>query len=247
MGIFGFGDSYNVTDLNRFYATYAQFIPKGTKPEDYIINGAEESAQYIAGEANLDLQMAYPITYPQKIAFFQTPSNTLFGGLANDFLDAVDASYCTFDGGDDPDYDYIYPLFGGGFQGPAMCGTYNVTNVVSVSYGKDESQVSAHYLHRQCQEWMKLALQGVTVLAAAGDHGVAGGFGCSAPPKGSEAIVAFSALYPATCPYVTAVGATQVNFDGKTAQHAAVDDPVHSFYSGGEFTSPSPSLFPQKE
>jgi tripeptidyl-peptidase-1 len=54
-----------------------------------------------------------------------------------------------------------------------MCGVYTPTNVISVSYGTAESDLPANYQERQCNEFMKLGLQGHTVLYASGDHGVA--------------------------------------------------------------------------
>jgi tripeptidyl-peptidase I len=54
-----------------------------------------------------------------------------------------------------------------------MCGVYTPTNVISISYGIAESDQPANYLQRQCLEFMKLGLQGHTILAATGDYGVA--------------------------------------------------------------------------
>ncbi len=44
------------------------------------------------------------------------------GASFNNFLDAIDASYCTYEGGDDPTQDGIYPdPFGPGYEGPENC------------------------------------------------------------------------------------------------------------------------------
>jgi tripeptidyl-peptidase-1 len=56
---------------------------------------------------------------------------------------------------------------------------------------------------------MKLGLQGVTVVYASGDSGVSNAGDCIPFGSGSEG--AFSPAFPAACPYVTAVGATQVS------------------------------------
>ncbi|KAJ3549709.1 hypothetical protein NM208_g376 [Fusarium decemcellulare] len=234
IGIFGFGDAYNQADLNNFWSKYAKFIPKGTGPKVNSINGAKAPGDEIDGEEILDLQMAYPIVYPQKVTIFQTPYNNA-GGIANDFLDAVDASYCKYDGGDDPEFDPKFPVFGG-FQGPAMCGTYKVTNVVSISFAVDEEDLSRHYVQRQCHEWMKLALRGVTVVVASGDRGVQGNMKCAVNPQDKNK-AAFNPMFPGSCPYVTTVGATQVNFDGARSHEVAVFDPKHNFYSGGGFSN----------
>ncbi|KAK9420506.1 putative Peptidase S8/S53 domain-containing protein [Seiridium unicorne] len=234
LGIFGFGDAYNQADLDNFWSQYAEFIPNGTAPKVNSINGATAPGRELDGEELLDLQMAYPIAWPQEVEIFQTPDNNA-GGLGNDFLDAVDPDYCTFDGGDDPLYDPTYPQFQG-YQGPAMCGTYNVTNVVSISFALDESSLTQHYVQRQCNEWMKLALRGVTVLVASGDRGVMGQLGCLLNPENDTA-AAFNPLFPSSCPYVTTVGATQVNFTETDYQEVAVYDPKHNYYSGGGFSN----------
>jgi tripeptidyl-peptidase I len=50
---------------------------------------------------------------------------------------------------------------------------YKPTNVISISYGEAEVDLPANYERRQCNEWMKLALQGHSVLLSSGDYGVA--------------------------------------------------------------------------
>jgi tripeptidyl-peptidase-1 len=54
-----------------------------------------------------------------------------------------------------------------------MCGVYQPTNVISVSYGTGENDLPTNYQQRQCNEFMKLGLQGITILYASGDYGVA--------------------------------------------------------------------------
>jgi subtilase family serine protease len=53
-----------------------------------------------------------------------------------------------------------------------MCGVYKPTNVISVSYGGQEADLPLSYQKRQCLEYMKLGLQGVSFLFASGDSGV---------------------------------------------------------------------------
>jgi tripeptidyl-peptidase-1 len=88
---------------------------------------------------------------------------------------------------------------------------YQPTNVISISYGGGEADLPSSYSKRQCDEIMKLGLQGVTVVISSGDEGVGsyqgdGGFasGCAGPDG--------KIFYPAsdaTCPYVLSVGSTQ--------------------------------------
>ena len=95
----------------------------------------------------------------------------------NNFLDAIDGSYCEFEGGDDPVWDAVYPHEGDGegvYKGKPMCGVYEATKVISVSYGSNEDAKPASYRARECAEYMKLGLMGVTVMFSSGDTGVAG-------------------------------------------------------------------------
>jgi tripeptidyl-peptidase-1 len=41
------------------------------------------------------------VVYPQKVTLYQV-GDTIVGASFNNFLDALDASYCTSGGGDDP-------------------------------------------------------------------------------------------------------------------------------------------------
>jgi tripeptidyl-peptidase-1 len=53
-----------------------------------------------------------------------------------------------------------------------MCGVYKPTNVISISYGGQEADLPISYQKRQCLEYMKLGLQGVSFIFASGDSGV---------------------------------------------------------------------------
>jgi len=76
------------------------------------------------------------------------------GGSFNNFLDALDFSYCSYGGGDDYSEDAHYPDHGnrGGYDGPT-CGTAKPTHVISTSYGYNEADLSPAYAARQCYEY----------------------------------------------------------------------------------------------
>lgn len=59
--------------------------------------------------------------WPQQTELFQAGANNGGASLGN-FLDAIDNSFCTYEGGDDPDYDWTYP--DAGYSGTAMCGMF---------------------------------------------------------------------------------------------------------------------------
>ena len=240
MGMFeSAGEMHKQSDLNLFFSKYATKIPKGTGPKiDFIdFNGQNPDGSEAVGEAALDFDIAYPIIYPQNLELYQTNSNfnpsagTV--GFFNQFLDAVDGSYCTSSShgqtGDDPTVDGNTPN--------ESCGDFKPANTISVSYGWEESAFPANYLLRQCDEFMKLGLQGSSVFIASGDGGVAGGHGGQC--LGSSRNI-FNPVSPAGCPYVTAVGATVLGSDGK---ESATD----SFASGGGFSNVYPTPDYQKD
>ena len=80
--------------------------------------------------------------------------------------------------------------------------------VISISFAQPESQISSALLHQFNVEALKLAAQGVTLIAASGDNGANCGDLCSASNQ-----CGYSPYFPASSPYVTAVGATQVRIN----------------------------------
>ena len=54
------------------------------------------------------------------------------------------------------------------------CGTVKPASVISISYGYSEADLTPFYAERQCTEYAKLGLMGVTFLFSSGDYGVAG-------------------------------------------------------------------------
>lgn len=107
--------------------------------------------------------------------------------------------------------------------------------VISISYGGQEADLPEAYQTRQCAEFMKLGMQGISILVASGDSGVAGpaGDGSADGCLGSGNV--FSPDFPATCPYLTTVGATTLpaNGDVRKDQETAVT----RFGSGGGFSN----------
>ena len=175
---------------------------------------------------------------PQPVTLYQV-GDEVEGASFNNFLDAIDGSYCTTAGGDDPTQDAVYPdPFPGGYKGPENCGGFAATKVISTSYGYNEADLTAAYEVRQCNEYMKLGLQGTTILYSSGDNGVAGNGGqCIGPDgmynDGSSGM--FNPGFPSTCPYVTSVGATQIVPGASvTAPEEACETVI---FSGGGFSN----------
>jgi tripeptidyl-peptidase-1 len=77
----------------------------------------------------------------------------------------------------------------------------DVPKVFSTSYGEDEDSVSLDYATRMNTEFMKAGTRGISLLFASGDSGAAGD---SHTCKNGK----FVPQFPASSPYITAVGGT---------------------------------------
>ena len=238
---------YIQEDLDLFFSNYS----KNQKQRTPILNsinggiaGNRTQGFFLNAESNLDLEYTMTLVNPQPVQLFQV-GDFIEGGSFNDFLDAVDASYCTFDGGDDPVQDGRYPSTRGGYEGPKNCGGFAATKVISSSYAYNEADLTARYETRQCTEYAKLGLAGSTFLYASGDYGVSGNlFKCIEPLNktlnaGTNGI--FNPSFPASCPFVTAVGATQLKANRTVQLNATFTSPEVAaetrVESGGGFSN----------
>ena len=208
-------DVYSQSDLDKFFAKYAPQVPSGTHPTINEIDGAPtpvpSSSSLVTGESNVDFSIAYSLLYPQSIVLYQTEEVAPSGGdeveneftYSDNFLDAVDGSFCTDDDK------------ASGFQ----CGNVGLTPVTSFSYSSPELQWTDSAADRTCNEFAKLSLQGYTFVISSGDFGPAthpdgDSNGCvdrsSVDPAATQGTV-FNPQFPNTCPYVLSVGATQLS------------------------------------
>ncbi|PIL35568.1 hypothetical protein GSI_02296 [Ganoderma sinense ZZ0214-1] len=231
--------TYVARDLDIFFQKFAPDLV-GTEPTLISIDGGTinftEMDPGLIGESNLDFQLIMPLVgKPQPVSLYQVGGD----GSFNLLLDALDGPYCTSDGGDDPSLDSVDP------GTTRQCGGAPPSFVYSISYAGAED-LGAHYTERQCTEFGKLALTGMTFLFASGDNGVASNSlglcllpnGTAAPVSAGDLTANFLPNFPATCPYVTAVGATQLPSGSKVTdpESASIDFP-----SGGGFSN----LFPR--
>ncbi|KAJ7843350.1 subtilisin-like protein [Mycena olivaceomarginata] len=233
-------------DLDMFFANFSP-SQVGARPIPVLIDGAivqhiEEDFDF-NGESDLDLEYGMALTNPQPVQLLQT-GDIIEGAGFDNWLDAVDGSFCTFEGGDDPNQDGIYPdPLPGGFNGPESCGIIPPPHTVSISYAQDEVTISTASAMRQCTEYGKLGMMGTSVFYSSGDNGVAGNGGVclDSTLQPVENGTVFNPSFPSTCGFVTAVGATQI-LPGNT-----VNDPESAceevIFSGGGFSNifPLPS------
>lgn len=224
LGIWATEDTYDQEDLDLFFKNYAKNVPEGTKPTLDLINGATAPVRQQDGgfESLIDMDMSYPIIAPQNVVLFQNKALRYeFSQFFADWASAVDKSFCKTD----PNYD-----------NRLMCGKYQPSNVLSVSYGDAEMDEPVAVVKRVCNEFMKLGTVGVTVVVASGDTGVASRQNQCAGPHHDI----FTPTFLAICPFVTAVGSTTLPKGSKIGDPEVV---TTSFSPGGGFSN----IFPRAE
>ena len=271
LGIFGVNATYLQSDLDLFFANAYPAIPPGTQTRTVLLNGAkvlrkpdEDSADFIA-ESDGDVQVAWPLLYPQNItlltanvdlspdaeaildgdnatASMEAQVGVLTQGL-DTTLEALDGSYCEWTNAN---------------RSSTVCGTVAPPAVLSLSVGASETLLPAREQFRLCLEFLKLGLRGTSVVVASGDSGVASrpaepgpGF-CAGPQR-----KLFTPSYLSACPYVTAVGATAV-LPGQAVtdpESAALEvrtspdggEKIVRLASGGGFSNRLPAPWYQKD
>ena len=108
MGIFeANAQQWDQKDLDLFFTNMTQGrIPNGTHPINHGIDGGIAITTIVknaGGEVMLDLDLAYPIVYPQTIVIWDE-NDLHYQNFANDtstfgfnqLLDSIDGSYCTY-------------------------------------------------------------------------------------------------------------------------------------------------------
>lgn len=199
----------HLNPILQFFRKYSKDLVGGYPTLASIDGGYPQTTQTgfgYNGESDLDLEYAQALVRHQTITLYQV-GDVIEGGSFNDFLDALDGSYCA---GDDPEQGAAYPDLNataaeGVYKGPKSCGTARPAYVISTSYGYNEADLTPAYTTRQCNEYAKLGLMGTTLVYSSGDNGVAGNGGLCLTPNGTQTEEGkiFNPGFPAGCPYVT--------------------------------------------
>lgn len=222
---------FHCQDIDLSFEHYAPWVPTGTSPKVLSVDGGTAPVPpgdpRNGGESDIDIFLSYSLIYPQSVTVYQvddlpnSSGETNISGFLNTFLDSIDGSYCNYTAygitGDSPGIDAQYPdlNYTGGYTGQLECGVYQLTRVVSISYGEAEAYLPRPYVERQCNEFMKLGLQGHSIFAASGDYGVASFPNSNGNPEGCLSAPGMNGTiynpdYPCGCPYITSVGATRL-------------------------------------
>ncbi|KAJ6484040.1 subtilisin-like protein [Mycena sanguinolenta] len=230
-GVVEFGNNiYRSEDLDLFFGTYSPG-QVGHIPTLISVEGGDPDAGGSPSEASLDIELMMGLLGPgQNLSLYQVAQTNLSQDPTDRLLAALDGSYCA-----------VAPT---GSEGITDCGNKPRTNVISISYHLNpdinDPNISP-MVQRQCTEFGKLSLTGITFVASSGDGGVA--YSASQEcllPDGTLAFNvngSFVGQLPASCPYVTAVGATSVAEGASTDQ---VEESTTDFPSGGGFSNNFP-------
>jgi tripeptidyl-peptidase-1 len=148
------------------------------------VNGGGDDQNEPDQEANLDVQYATAMSFPTPNTFWST------GGSPPFEPDSVWTS-----NENEPYLDWIN----------FVLAQKSIPPVITTSYADNEQTVPFDYANRVCNLFAQLGSRGVTALFASGDYGV-GASNCRANDGTNRTL--FQPLFPPSCPFVTAVGAT---------------------------------------
>ncbi|KAK2624135.1 hypothetical protein QTJ16_006769 [Diplocarpon rosae] len=189
-------------DLAQFLNTYVNGT-YGTEAdfEAILINGglntqdATDGPQSIV-EANLDIQYGLGLAYPTPSTYIST------GGRPPETVD--------YELDNEPYLEFLTFLLA----------QNTIPQTISISYGDNEWGVPASYAKTICNLFAQVTARGVTILASSGDSGSGSDCLSTNPNK-----PLYTPTFPASCPWVTAVGATRY-----------VDPEQAASFSGGGFS-----------
>ncbi|KJA29734.1 hypothetical protein HYPSUDRAFT_196076 [Hypholoma sublateritium FD-334 SS-4] len=214
IGITGYLEQFaNMQDLQLFFADQQPNAVNSTFKVISVAGGLNNQSLADAGdEADLDVQFAFGISHPVSPTFFTTAGRAPFiPDLDEPAGDDENEPYTTW-------LDFILSM-----PNPPLA--------ISTSYGDDEQTVPFSFAQRTCAQFAQLGARGVSLMFSSGDGGVGDG---DEDPATQTCITnnglnqtKFIPGFPASCPFVTAVGGTS-HFP-ETA--------VSTFFSGGGFSN----------
>lgn len=187
------GQYYNPEDLEAFFRLMGVPSWGFTAHPRLIGRDIPRAGSVYGGEAQLDIQYIMSMAQNVTTWFWSVPGTEL-STMQEPFLD------------------WLMQVADSDDQSSPL--------VHSVSYGDEEAGMPVWFKRRVNFEFMKLALRGISVLVASGDDGVSG---TSVADKGPEFCRSASPEFPASSPWVTAVGGTQL---------AKASSPVCGYSSG---------------
>lgn len=194
--------------------TFKSFEIAGGPPAQSTNLTATQLENATSKEANLDVETILGMTYPTTAYSYSTGGSPPFVPDLNTPTD-TNEPYLVW-------VNYI-------------SGQKDIPQVISSSYGDDEQTVPKSYAERVCKSFAALGARGITLLVSSGDSGLGGEDNSTCVDSATNA-TAFIPEFPASCPYVTTVGATE-QFEPEVAawrpDGLGPDNKTHGFYASG--------------
>ena len=197
------GRSSHRSDIRMFMERYRpDYEPAKSDFDTELVAGGKDDQSpegNIVIEGDLDAEAALGIAYPTPLTTYNV------GGTA-----PFEASVMTPDNNNEPYLEWLQYVLA----------KEELPQVITLSYADEEQTVPYSYAKRVCEGFAQLGARGVTVLIGSGDDGVGRDGTCYSNDGNRKP--QFLPTFPASCPFVTTVGATRelgperVAFDGRT-------------------------------
>ncbi|KAI0039128.1 subtilisin-like protein [Auriscalpium vulgare] len=189
----GYLDQFaNLADLQQFYTEQVPAAVNSTFKVTFINGGLNNQTLSAAGpEAGLDVQYGLGVAFPTPGTFYTTGGSPPF---IPDLNVPVNEN--------EPYTAWLH----------FVLAQKTLPQTISTSYGEDEQTVPESFAKRVCAGFAQLGARGVSLLFSSGD----GGAGDSNPDPKTQTcltndgrnVTRFIPRFPASCPFVTAVGGT---------------------------------------
>ncbi|KAI1476267.1 subtilisin-like protein [Daldinia eschscholtzii] len=190
-GVSGFLEEYAKHDaLDQFLEQFAPYALVQNFTTLSVNGGLDNQTDVVDDdvEANLDMQYAASLGFNTDIRYY---SNGGRGPLVPD-LDQPDPNT----GSNEPYLEYLTYLLD--------LPDEELPHTLTTSYGEDEQSVPKTYVEKVCTMFGQLGARGVSVLFSSGDTGP----GSACQTNDGKNTTRLLPIFPAACPYVTAVGGT---------------------------------------
>ncbi|KAJ5475480.1 Tripeptidyl-peptidase sed3 [Penicillium diatomitis] len=191
LGVSGFLDQYaRHADLTHFihrFSSTASNLDFNVVSVNGGMNPQKSSAS--STEASLDVQYAAALAHNAPVTFYTTAGRARSKSPAGQLV--VDDSQ------NEPFLDQLHYLIN--------LPDDELPAVLTTSYGEIEQSVPAAYARSVCNLFAQLGARGVSVIFSSGDSGV----GESCLSNDGKNRTRFQTIFPASCPFVTAVGGVE--------------------------------------
>ncbi|KAJ7132373.1 peptidase S8/S53 domain-containing protein [Mycena epipterygia] len=184
LGVAGYLEEFaNDADLQTFFKAFRTDAVGGTFTHVQV-NGGLNTQSDPGVEANLDIQYTEGISFPTPNIYYSTGGSPPF--MADSF---------TPTNTNEPYLDWLNFILN----------QTTIPQTFTTSYGDDEQSVPQDYATTVCNLFAQLGARGSSIMFSSGDEGVGGG-DCLTNDGTNRKI--FQPAFPASCPFVTAVGGT---------------------------------------